>query len=60
MREYAAVSGSVKLLPGLPRWLDTPGSRDPVLSLLRLLEAEPSLIGMSQNFVAIAHAPANG
>jgi hypothetical protein len=29
-----------------------------VLSVLRLLEAEPSLIGMSQNFVAIAQAPA--
>jgi hypothetical protein len=26
--------------------------------VLRLLEAEPSLIGMSQNFVAIAQAPA--
>jgi hypothetical protein len=29
------------------------------LSVLRLVEAEPSLIGMSQNFVAIAALPAN-
>ena len=31
-------------------------SRHHPLSLLRLLEAEPSLIGMSQNFVAVAQA----
>jgi ubiquinone/menaquinone biosynthesis C-methylase UbiE len=58
LREFVAASGSVKLLPHLSRWLDTADSRDHVLSLLRLLEAEPSLIGMSQNFVAIAQAPA--
>jgi ubiquinone/menaquinone biosynthesis C-methylase UbiE len=58
LREFAAVSGSLKLLPGLSRWLDSDGTRDQVLSLLRGLEAEPSLIGMSQNFVAIAQAPA--
>jgi hypothetical protein len=29
-----------------------------VLSVLRLVEAEPSLIGLSQNFVAIARRPA--
>jgi hypothetical protein len=28
-----------------------------VLSVLRLLEAEPSVIGLSQNFLAIAQAP---
>jgi hypothetical protein len=28
-----------------------------VLSALRLLEAEPSLTGISQNFVAVASAP---
>jgi hypothetical protein len=27
------------------------------IEFLRLLEAEPSLIGMSQNFVAVAAAP---
>jgi SAM-dependent methyltransferase len=58
LRQLVAASGSVKLLPGLSRLLDVPESRDHVLLLLRLLEAEPSLIGMSQNFVATAQAPA--
>jgi ubiquinone/menaquinone biosynthesis C-methylase UbiE len=57
LRRLVAASGSVKLLPGLSRLLDVPESRDHVLSVLRLLETEPSLIGMSQNFVAIAQAP---
>jgi hypothetical protein len=38
--------------------LDIPEARDHLLSVLRLLEAEPSLLGISQNFVAIAQAPA--
>jgi hypothetical protein len=58
LRQIVAASGSVKLFPGLPQLLDTSEGRDQVLSVLRLLEAEPSLLGMSQNFVAIAHAPA--
>jgi SAM-dependent methyltransferase len=58
LRHLVAASGSVKLLPGLSRLLDVQESRDHLLSVLRLLEAEPSLIGMSQNFVAIARAPA--
>jgi hypothetical protein len=33
-------------------------SRDHLLSLPRAIEAEPSLIGMSQNFLAIAQASA--
>jgi SAM-dependent methyltransferase len=60
LRELVAVSGSVKLLPGLSQLLDRQESRDHVLSVLRLLEAEPSLIGLSQNFAAIAHGPAEG
>jgi len=56
-RELVAASGSVKLLPGLSGLLDVPQGRDQVLSALRLLAAEPSLIGMSQNFVAVASAP---
>jgi SAM-dependent methyltransferase len=60
LRELVAVSGSVKLLPGLSQLLDRQESREHVLSVLRLLEAEPSLIGLSQNFVAIAHGPAEG
>ena len=58
LRQLVAASGSVKLLPGLSELLDTSEGRHHVLSVLRLLEAEPSLIGISQNFVAIAQAPA--
>lgn len=58
LRQLVAASGSVKLLPGLSQLLDVPEGRHHLLSVLRLLEAEPSLIGMSQNFVAIAQAPA--
>ena len=54
LRHLVAASGSVKLLPGLSRLLDIPEARDHLLSVLRLLEAEPSLLGLSQNFVAIA------
>jgi SAM-dependent methyltransferase len=57
LRHLVAASGSVKLLPGLSELLDVPEARDRLLSVLRLLEAEPSLLGMSQNFVAIAQAP---
>jgi hypothetical protein len=44
--------------PGLSGYPDVPQQRDYVLSVLRLLEAEPSLMGMSQNFLAIAQKPA--
>ena len=57
LRRLVAASGSVKLLPGLSELLDIPAARDHLLSVLRLLEAEPSLLGMSQNFVAVAQAP---
>ncbi|MET0492668.1 MAG: class I SAM-dependent methyltransferase [Actinoplanes sp.] len=50
-------SGGVKLLPQLPERLQEPEQRKRVLDLLRLLEGEPSILGMSQNFVAIGHAP---
>jgi ubiquinone/menaquinone biosynthesis C-methylase UbiE len=53
LQELVAVSGDVKLLPDLGQRLDDATSRDHLLSLLQLVEAEPSLIGMSQNFVAI-------
>jgi SAM-dependent methyltransferase len=58
VREFLAISGNVKLLPGLSERLDDPEERAHVLSVLRLVEAEPSLIGLSQNFVAIAALPA--
>jgi len=57
VREFLAISGNVKLLPGLSERLDSAEERDHVLSVLRLVEAEPSLIGLSQNFVAIAALP---
>jgi SAM-dependent methyltransferase len=50
-------SGSVKLLPEFGQRLEEPEQRERVLSVLRLLETEPSILGMSQNFVAVAHAP---
>jgi hypothetical protein len=53
-----SASGSVKLLPDLSQLLDIPEARDHLLSVLQLLAAEPSLLGKSQNFVAIAQAPA--
>ena len=58
VRDFLAISGNVKLLPGLSERLDDPERRAHVLSVLRLVEAEPSLIGLSQNFAAIAALPA--
>jgi SAM-dependent methyltransferase len=50
-------NGIVKLLlPDLSERLDGEPRREEVTGLLRLLEAEPSLLGASQNFVAIARA----
>lgn len=57
LRALVGASGSVKLLPQLPERLKDPEQRQRVLDLLRLLESEPSILGMSQNFVAIAEAP---
>jgi SAM-dependent methyltransferase len=53
--QLAGANGIVKLLlPDLPQRLDDDGRRAPVTGLLRLLEAEPSLLGLSQNLVAVA------
>lgn len=50
-------NGIVKLLlPDLSERLDDDAQREQVTGLLRLLEAEPSLLGLSQNLVAIARA----
>ncbi|MFC4066265.1 class I SAM-dependent methyltransferase [Actinoplanes subglobosus] len=57
LRTLVGASGSVKLLPQLPERLDDPGQRKRILDLLRLLESEPSIMGMSQNLVAIGEAP---
>ena len=53
----AGVSGVVKLLPDIAQRLEEPAQRDRVLSVLRLLETEPSIIGMSQDFIAISRVP---
>jgi hypothetical protein len=48
-------TGIVKLLlPDLPQRLDDDERRAAVTGLLRLIETEPSLLGFSQNLVAIA------
>ena len=57
LRALVAASGSVKLLHQLPERLAEPEQRKRVLDLLRLLESEPSILGMSQNFVAIGQTP---
>lgn len=57
LRGLVGASGSVKLLPHLPERLAEPGQRKRVLDLLRLLEDEPSILGMSQNFIAVGQAP---
>jgi SAM-dependent methyltransferase len=57
LRALVGASGSIKLLPQLPERLAEPEQRKRILDLLRLLEGEPSILGMSQNFVAVAQAP---
>jgi len=55
LEHLVGASGIVKLmLPDLGQRLDEDGPREHVLSLLRLVESEPSILGLSQNFVAIA------
>lgn len=57
LRTLVAASGVVKLLPEFARHMGEPEQRDRILAVLRLVEAEPSTLGMSQNFVAIAGVP---
>jgi ubiquinone/menaquinone biosynthesis C-methylase UbiE len=55
--EIVGANGIVKLLlPDLSERLDDDAQRESVTGLLRLIEAEPSLLGLSQNLVAIARA----
>jgi ribosomal protein S18 acetylase RimI-like enzyme/SAM-dependent methyltransferase len=59
--DLIAGTGIVKLLlPQLSQRLDDPEARERVLAALRALEAEPTLLGMSQNLVAVARAPRAG
>jgi hypothetical protein len=54
LRILVAGSGVVRLLPGFAARLEEPDQQERILAALRLLEAEPSVLGISQNFVAIA------
>ncbi|MBF9129673.1 class I SAM-dependent methyltransferase [Plantactinospora sp. S1510] len=56
-RALLAVEGAAKLLPDLADRLRDPHRRDLLLRAIRRIEAEPSLLGMSQNFLLIAHKP---
>lgn len=60
LRVLVGASGAVKLLSEFAQRLEEPEQRERVLAVLRLLETEPSILGMSQNFVAVAHVPAEG
>lgn len=58
LRVLVGASGCVKLLPEFAQRLERPEQRERILSVLRLLETEPSILGMSQNFIAVAQVPA--
>jgi hypothetical protein len=57
LRALVGASGPVKLLAGIAQLLEDPAQREHLLSVLRLLESEPSIIGMSQNLIAVAQLP---
>ncbi|MFI7209284.1 class I SAM-dependent methyltransferase [Micromonospora aurantiaca (nom. illeg.)] len=52
-----AVEGAAKLLPDLADRLRDPHRRDLLLRAIRRIEAEPSLLGMSEHVLLIAHKP---
>ncbi|MFG3701597.1 class I SAM-dependent methyltransferase [Micromonospora sp. NPDC047620] len=52
-----AVEGAAKLLPDLAERLRDPHRRDLLLRAIRRIEAEPSLLGMSEHVLLIAHKP---
>lgn len=45
------------LLPDLPSRLDSPAERDALLRVARQLEAEPSALGLSAHWLAVARLP---
>jgi ubiquinone/menaquinone biosynthesis C-methylase UbiE len=58
LEHLAGANGIVKLLlPDLSARLGEDSGREAVTGLLRLLEAEPSLLGLSQNLVAVTRVP---
>jgi SAM-dependent methyltransferase len=52
--EFVAVEGPSWFLPDLPERLADPARREVVLEVLRAIEHEPSLMGASGHFLAIA------
>jgi ubiquinone/menaquinone biosynthesis C-methylase UbiE len=54
LRALVGASGPVKLFAGIAQRLEDSAQREHLLSVLRMLESEPSIIGMSQNFIAVA------
>jgi Methylase involved in ubiquinone/menaquinone biosynthesis len=54
LREMVAVEGPSWFLPDLPERLADPVRRDVVLEVVRAIEHEPSLMGASGHFVAVA------
>jgi ubiquinone/menaquinone biosynthesis C-methylase UbiE len=51
------VEGPGWVAPNLDAWLDDPAERERLLSVLRRLEREPSLIGASAHILAISRRP---
>lgn len=60
LRALVAATGLVKLLPDFAQRMAEPDQRDRILAVLRMTEAEPSTLGTSQNFIAIAGVPTPG
>ena len=52
-----AVDGPAGYLRNLAWWLDDPDRRETLLSTVRRVESEPSLLGASPQLLAVAHKP---
>jgi SAM-dependent methyltransferase len=52
-----AVEGPGWMLAGLDDWLDDPMRRSKLLDTLRMIEAQPSLMGVSSHFIVIGVKP---
>jgi hypothetical protein len=50
-----AVEGPGWMNQDLDAWLDDAGARERLLHVLRRLETEPTLLGLSAHILAIAH-----
>ncbi len=54
-----AVEGCVWLAPALEEKWEEPACQERLLKLVRMTEQEPSLLGLSPHFLAVAHKPCN-